>query len=575
MKLSFCLNQLKYLLIPFFLLGSLSLDAQGKGGNINQPKLGLFYKFYRKVFPSVEQKAIREALKKGTKPRLNQEGVALLEMPASLKTVIGEFHLDCRGANDVLYQCDCGNIENPEKAYIELKGAYQLISQFQLSKKDAMLMEEIGNFLAEQTKENKYKGRRGYKVWLFEQCERLETCFGNEIKKTQVQLNALQQKYDDVVAQIQQLLSTLKGLEGQILALDKQIESFSEEQRVAEMQLNASLQNYEEVIRQLDALIPTSDPVWSSEPIEGTNDGIRLIRSNTETDPIFSPNLSAYRLGDHCSGQIKKAAQSITEAILKQQSATLRNPDAINDVRMTLKIRGKSDGNQIKKCLTYYGENISEKYYRVQYGYVEKNQIQRAELENGACEVTNETLAFLRAYCAYQQILEVLEEKKLVHFFLEPGRNRGEVEFQAEVFTEKGDDYRGVDIEIVVNGLYEHKKREKEQLVKQRERLIVSQKETSEQVKKREREKAIIDSKIEKLDKLRRYYEEKLLGPQVIQRDVDKIIENIELYESLTPATKKVVKEGTVSIGKVYKYILLPEEDKKLVRKKEKSIDDY
>ena len=84
-----------------------------------------------------------------------------------------------------------------------------------------------------------------------------------------------------------------------------------------------------------------------------------------------------------------------------------------------------NNGNPIKKCLTYYGENISEKYYRVQYGYVERNQVQRAELENGECEVNNETLAFLRAYCAYQQLVEVLEEKKLAQFFLEEGRNKG------------------------------------------------------------------------------------------------------------------------------------------------------
>ncbi len=554
----------------------LSMAQRNKSAEeVRQPKVGIFYKFYRKVFPTEEQKAIREALKKGIKPRLNQEGVALLETPAALKTVIGEFHLDCRGSAAVSYSCDCSQIESPEKAYIELKGAYELLLQHPLSKKDIMLMLEIGDFLANETGEDKYKGRRGYKVWLFEQCQRLETCFGDEISKTQGEIDLLQAKRDSVVVQIEELISKLKDLETQIDRLDEKIKTLGKEKQVAEMQLTASLQNYQKVIRQLENLVPSNDPVWSSEPIAGTNDGIRLVRSNTETDPTFSPNLTSYRLGDHCSGEIQRAAEAITEAVLNQQYAALRNPDAANDIRITLKIRGKADGTPLRNCLIYYGEPIQETYYRVLYGYVEKKEAIRVELANGECKIDNEMLAFLRAYCAYQQILDVLEAKKLSQFFVEEGRNRGVVEFQTEVFEEKGKEFRGVDIQIGINGLYQHKQREKQALEQRRERLRAEQTASTEKMQKLEREKAIIDAKIEKLEQLRRYYEEKLLSPEVIQRDIDKIIENIEMYETLTPATKKLVKEGTVSIGQVYKYINLPEEDKKAIRKGEKTLADF
>ncbi len=560
----------------FVVLHALPVSAQSLvARELVQPaKVGVFYKFYRRVFPTEEQKAIREALKTGKKPRLSQEGAGLLEVPAALKTVIGEFYLDCNTRESKPYSCPCEGIDNPEKAYIELKGTQLLVSQYALKKEDALLLIEIGDFIAKHTQNTQYAGRAGFQRWLNEQCTRLEGCFGQEVSKVGIAIDSLQTVLSEIVAQITSLKGQQEALQQQLQQLNERLTAMTNEKQVAEMRLTATLQNYEQVVRQLDALVPSSDPVWSSAPIDGTNAGVRLVRNNTATEAVFSPELTSYRLGTHCDGEIARAAQAIVEALLRQNYATLRNPQAAREVRIKLRIRGKADATQIRNCLTYYGEPISATYYPVVNGNIARSQPRQLTLRSGMCEVNNEGLAFLRAYCAYRQVIEVLERENLTAFFPRRAGELGDVEFYAEEHTAQGEPYRGVDISIEIEGLYQHKQRERVELLTQKTRVEAEEKQIGEQLAGAERERKRIEVEIQKLENRRRYYE-RLLIPQMIQRDVDRILKNIEEYESFSPDTRRVVREGLVPISEAYRYILLAEKDKKAVRKGEKTIYDF
>jgi hypothetical protein len=128
-----------------------------------------------------------------------------------------------------------------------------------------------------------------------------------------------------------------------------------------------------------------------------------------------------------------------------------------DELKVKVKITGNSDWigsrNGQPLGIQYTAETDLFEEYVNQEGDKKTFRLTAGETVN----ITNEELAFLRAYCAYNVIMTILNEKNITDY---------NVQFQAiehvlpEGIDEKdrtaGEDYRGVDIDMTVENLYKH-----------------------------------------------------------------------------------------------------------------------
>ena len=178
------------------------------------------------------------------------------------------------------------------------------------------------------------------------------------------------------------------------------------------------------------------------------------VKENNHGAPL-SPKFEneGFLLGEFCSDQIslsiKETVTSLMEAIdFEAKYYQKTNPYYRDSVFINLTITGKADGTKIKRStngtcqLKYTGdEKISGAYY------VGDSKVLTPVVVKRNDPICDDQLAFLRAHCAYKEVLAVLRTFKF------PESNLSTT-FIVRVYDIKGEKYRGSDVNISIENLF-------------------------------------------------------------------------------------------------------------------------
>jgi len=229
-------------------------------------------------------------------------------------------------------------------------------------------------------------------------------------------LDSLRQEYDELVRKRETLSKNLgvKTLSIRLANLEK---------------------DYEAAMRNINNLVGESE--INNSRLEG-NSNLKIMKG------ITASNSSAgYSLGQHCADETKFVIQKIANAILRKVKL-LGN----KNISISMTITGKSDGHSYGRNIgKYTGKRIEGKYFIKENSTIIGNE-RNVVIANR--DISNIELAFLRAYCVYEQFYEVLNGKV----------NLETPTFYTSEFQQKGEAYRGVEIELTIENLFKHNRRE-------------------------------------------------------------------------------------------------------------------
>ncbi|GEM_PF-2502392 len=170
---------------------------------------------------------------------------------------------------------------------------------------------------------------------------------------------------------------------------------------------------------------------------------------------ISSPEVkidgNGQKLGFYCEVEIQKSVQKIAKAILDKIVSLKRKDSATVSLTITGKADGWGHGKIVRK---YTGKKVDSRYFLKENDKIIGN-IRSVVIENR--DIYNIELAFLRAYCVYEQFYEVLNGKVKME----------EPTFYASEYKQTGPQFRGIELEVKINNLFEHHQREIDSLKRQ------------------------------------------------------------------------------------------------------------
>jgi hypothetical protein len=418
-------------------------DAKQKIGLLKRILLDIFYQpplkkeikaILKKKQTAERLDGLEDFLKRMESGEPPEKQKMLLETPCSYYTFMG------------LYWCFINN--DSTKAYENFAIAANIRKeQIKLSEKDKHLLEKISAWL------KKY-GIAGVNI---------------NFKAPITGINRWAERY--VRENKEALERLLKAMEQRSNRLSKEIEQLSAQQNTKIIERDSllglvrnksitlsgvTLENYQQALKEIRNFLKQNEHIDLSNITEQLPSGatihIREESPSAPQRPIIE--LKEYELNKHCDYNIRAGAQEIIRTILElmQFSAQFEvvPDDYKSQVKIVVRIKGNADGNKIardkfgKSTMKYKGEPIPLTSY---FCYNTGDSIRVAFSNNTL--VNDEDLGFLRAYCAYLEIEKVLQPFRHEHVQIE-------YRFESEVHPNKGEAYRGVEIDMQVMNLFTH-----------------------------------------------------------------------------------------------------------------------
>ncbi|MEM7368773.1 MAG: hypothetical protein AAF587_09215 [Bacteroidota bacterium] len=222
------------------------------------------------------------------------------------------------------------------------------------------------------------------------------------------------------------------------------------------------------------------------------NSKIQIDTKRGIVDNFLEASPERYEIGRHCDGEIQEIAYQLIELFLIKVTELKR--DEKDSLVIDLQLIGHADGHGYQKLL-----NIKSSMSIDGVRYVVDGQYKDCNIERNN-RITNEQLAFLRAYCAYGIFQDWLLQNGID---LQNSKHR--IDFAVEEHPEKGPEYRKIEIKLSVDKLYLHHEEEIGELKAEIRRL--------------ETRKEILEAEIDELEKKKERLEKLLAqsGPDGVK----------------------------------------------------------
>jgi|GEM_PF-1974997 len=220
---------------------------------------------------------------------------------------------------------------------------------------------------------------------------------------------------------------------------------------------NLSSGNYEAALREVQALKESKALELPGSVTKNLSGGAILKATDGAISAPLNPALGneGFRLGTFCTPEIKSSTKDIFEAIMEviDFKAKYDNvPDNYKDsIVIEVTIVGKADGDKVIRdakgnCTLRYKDipPVSGRYFL----YPDTLNLVKVDIKQNDA-ICDAELAYLRARCANDQITEVIGKA---------GFPKGSVKTKliSKVFDEKGDKFRGVDVNVEIKNLFLH-----------------------------------------------------------------------------------------------------------------------
>lgn len=422
------------------------------------------------------------------------------------------------------------------KAMLNFSIAYELLKAGTFTDKDRKIMK-----LMEENDTDNITGikdaSQDFNKWLRKKLglykdkyQEMIVGFDNDIGKNQKKLQII----DDDIAK---LLNDVKDINLEIKELEQKIEK-ADQPRVRSVQL------------ELDDIQKISGQTWND--IRDVYDKIQeegLVDSLTDVKEIAVPNSNAkiqmkfgkekmnsnlqttpngYKLGKYCTDEIVEVTENTMLLLLKKiDDIPVGERGAIN---VDLTITGNADWKGGSGKLNIYYKSEEE----IDQEYIDKNNDPHSfYMEVGdSRNINNEELAFLRAYCAFQKTLSILQGKGI-------SPTQIKVKFIAIAHAkpspmppgvDPGKKYRGIEISIQIENLYKHYQDKLDEL---RNELAILQGERQKKmdlIEKKKGEKKAIEEEIKRLEEEKKKTENLIgdINPLKAQSSANKAFEKVD-----------------------------------------------
>lgn len=415
------------------------------------------------VAPNKVERSFKNALKEDNLLALEEILAAKGEEGDKIKQkILKQSPVSFYMAQAIIYE-EKGDTLNAMTNY---KIAYELGKENR-SKRDQQLIDKM---IKRNSKSNVVEGlndAKNYQTWLKSKFFKMKSVFEDDIEVADIEVVKLEGEITEIEQSIEQdenqILtieesinqdnSTISGLETRIAELDKK------RQQKIEIKLKSAGKETKETIkkieRYLDELERTGAVDEAKAPQYIDDATVEFKFAKRKTAASLEPTTTGYELGQYCTSDIQETANAIMMLLLKPVDDVPNNKR--NELKVKVKITGNSDWigsrNGQPLGIQYTAETDVFEEYVNKDGEKRTFRLTKGETVN----ITNEELAFLRAYCAYNVIVGILNNKNITDY---------NVQFQAiehelpEGIDEKdriaGEDYRGVDIDMTVENLYKH-----------------------------------------------------------------------------------------------------------------------
>lgn len=415
------------------------------------------------VAPNNVEKSFKKALKEDNLLALEEILTARGEEGDKIKQkILKQSPVSFYMSQAIIYE-EKGDTMNAMTNY---KIAYELGKENR-SKRDQQLIDKILKRNAKSKVIDGLNEAKNYQTWLKSKFFRMKSVFEDDIEVADIEIVKLEGEITEIEEAIKQDESQIMSIEQsinsdnlQISDLEKRVAELDKKrQQKVEIKLKSAgketketikkIENYLEELERTGAVDEAKTPQYIDDAV------VEFKFAKRKTAASLEPTTTGYELGQYCTADIQETANAIMTLLLKPVDDVPKNKR--NELKVKVKITGNADwiGARNGKPLgiQYTAEvDVFEEYVN-QEGEKKTFRLTAGEMVN----ITNEELAFLRAYCAYNEIISILNQK---------GINDYQVQFQAiehelpEGIDEKdrtaGEEYRGVDIDMTVENLYKH-----------------------------------------------------------------------------------------------------------------------
>lgn len=314
-------------------------------------------------------------------------------------------------------------------------------------------------------------------LWLNGKHKDYKKALNDEIKGLQKEINDLY----DLMAKIEDQIVIEQD---KILNINQEIETLKNKKKVNLKRINelkikrvanlkfsipdiasVSIDDLDKVQKYVDC-IRISGGVEDCQSDEITKILANKITVEFEMDPSvttgkITPDIRKFNVGEYCNDKIIQITERTIAILMEALQIIPRDSVTMSEVKIKGTITGFADFRGAGKKLGIY---YQPKEY-INTSYINKyNESIQVKFSNGKrFNITNEQLAFLRAYCAYQIIKAKIEAFSSGLIDLSK-KSQFDIDFKAieqDAFEKIGDDqFRGVEIQIEIENLFKFIKKE-------------------------------------------------------------------------------------------------------------------
>jgi hypothetical protein len=315
-----------------------------------------------------------------------------------------------------------------------------------LSEKDKHILEKISEWL-------KKFGIGGNSIAFKSPITGINLWVEKEVDRAQ---GVLLEEINRLKSESANLSNSIKQLNQQQLVRTIERDSLLELARNYKVTLSGfTMKNYEQAIKEINNFMEENKGVDLSNVVEQLPCGAVIrIKEDAASNPQ-SPviDLSEFDLGKYCEYSIRDVARNIITTTLKliqfQEKFEIVPEEYRSNVKIIVRLKGNADGNKIKRVngiskLLYKGSPIPPTSY---FSHNTQSKKEVSFVQN--TPIYDDDLGFLRAFCAYQEIDLILKPFKEAQIQVE-------YLYESEVHEEKGEAFRGVEIDMQIHNLFNH-----------------------------------------------------------------------------------------------------------------------
>lgn len=352
--------------------------------------------------------------------------------------------------------------------------AHGLWSDGYYTSHDEKLMKQMKNMDANNL--TGIRSHSSYALWLNHKRGIFEGIFTDKIGIEDANISEYEMRIAELENSIETSRNEINALRAESDRTKIRIDSLDKpREQTVELQLKdmrntskSTMQNIREVVKKGRSIGASDFPVNEQEVSLEDNAVVKFKYGKRRMDSNLRPDIKGYKLGKYCTEDIVSFTQDLMEILLLRVDEV--PPANLKDIVVKLNITGNADwiGGTRKLGIKYAAKKDIDEQYKDKNGESQTFYVSAGE----TIRIDNKELAFLRAYCAYETILAILNSK---------GINNVEVYFTAIAWPippntsprdqEAGKAYRGVDISVSIKNLYKHYVEEIEKLEERLEEI--------------------------------------------------------------------------------------------------------